>query len=144
MPPPEPAAPAPAIEAPDLPASYWQAARRGIAGRCPRCGGAELFAKWLKPVPRCRACGQDWSFARADDIPAYVAIFATGHLLAPLMIVLILDVGLSSLAAGAILLPLATAMVLLGLQPVKGAVIALQWWLGLLGFARERRGEPGV
>ncbi|QSB44629.1 DUF983 domain-containing protein [Tsuneonella flava] len=122
----------------ELPASYWQAARRGASGHCPRCGGGELFRKWLKPVDRCRACGQDWTHARADDIPAYIAIFATGHLLAPLMIMLILDFDMSSWAASAIIIPLATAMVLLGLQPSKGAVIALQWWLGMLGFQRER------
>lgn len=132
-------APAPANLPETLPASYWQAAKRGVAGRCPRCGGAELFRKWLKPVDRCRACGQDWTHARADDIPAYVAILVTGHLLAPLMIVLIGDMGWSSLAAAAVLFPLAIAMILGGLQPVKGAVIALQWWIGMMGFKRERR-----
>ncbi len=122
-----------------LPVTYWQAARRAIANRCPRCGGAELFAKWLKPAEHCRACSQDWTHARADDIPAYIAILLTGHLLAPLMIFLIADFDLSTTAAMAIMLPLATVMVLGGLQPVKGAVIALQWWLGMMGFRRERR-----
>jgi uncharacterized protein (DUF983 family) len=128
-----------AVTCPDLPASFGQAARRALSGRCPRCGGAELFAKWLKPVGRCRACGQDWSHARADDIPAYIVILLTGHLLAPLMIVLIGDMGWSSLAAATIVFPLAIAMILGGLQPIKGAVIALQWWLGMQGFRRERR-----
>ncbi len=122
-----------------LPDTFWQAARRAIGNRCPRCGGAELFHKWLKPVERCRACAQDWTHARADDIPAYIAILLAGHLLAPLMIFVIADLGLSTMAAMAIMLPLATAMILGGLQPVKGAVIALQWWLGMMGFRRERR-----
>jgi uncharacterized protein (DUF983 family) len=28
------------------------------------------------------------------------------------------------------------------LQPAKGAVIAMQWWLGMHGFVRERRSDP--
>ena len=124
-----------------LPESFWEAARRALAGRCPRCAGAELFRKWLKPIDRCRACGQDWSHARADDIPAYISILLTGHILAPLIIYLAGDMQMSALTAGFIILPLATAMVLVGLQPIKGAVIALQWWLGMQGFRRERR-EP--
>ena len=112
-----------------LPSSYWQAAKRGMLGRCPRCGEARLFRKWLKPVDRCAACGQDWTHARADDIPAYVAILLVGHILAPVIIYLPGEAGLSAWASAAILLPLATAMILGGLQPIKGAVIALQWWL---------------
>lgn len=124
-----------------LPASFWQAAGRGITGKCPRCGGAELFRKWLKPVERCRACGQDWTIARADDIPAYVAILVVGHILAPVMIYLPGEGGFSAWASAAILLPVATIMILGGLQPTKGAVIALQWWLGMMGFRKERRAE---
>ncbi|GGD87331.1 hypothetical protein GCM10011515_03570 [Tsuneonella deserti] len=124
-----------------LPATFLQAARRAAAGRCPRCGCAELFRKWLKPVERCRACGQDWSLARADDIPAYIAILLTGHILAPLIIYLAGDLEMRPLVAGALVLPLATAMVIAGLQPIKGAVIAMQWWLGMQGFHKERRGS---
>ena len=124
-----------------LPATFLRAARRAVAGRCPRCGGARLFRKWLRPFDRCPACEQDWSHARADDIPAYISILLTGHILAPLIILLAGDIQLSPLVAGAIILPLATVMVVAGLQPIKGAVIALQWWLGMQGFRRERRPE---
>jgi uncharacterized protein (DUF983 family) len=121
-----------------LPATFLQASRRAVAGRCPRCGGARLFREWLKPVERCPACAQDWSHARADDIPAYISILLTGHLLAPVILVLAGDIQFSPVVAGAVILPMATAMVLAGLQPIKGAVIALQWWLGMQGFRRER------
>ncbi|WP_095011393.1 DUF983 domain-containing protein [Tsuneonella mangrovi] len=125
----------------NLPATFWQAAKRGVRCRCPRCGGGELFGKWLKPVERCRTCGQDWTHARADDVPAYISILLTGHLLAPLIIFLFADLDLSLWAAAAIIFPLATGMVIGGLQPIKGAVIALQWWLGMFGFKRERPAE---
>lgn len=106
-------------------------------GKCPRCGEAKLFSSFLKPLDHCPACGQDWTHQRADDFPAYLAILATGHLLAPIVIWLAQkDLSLSMLAA--IILPLAVAMLVGMLQPAKGAVIALQWWLGLHGFRRER------
>jgi uncharacterized protein (DUF983 family) len=42
------------------------------------------------------------------------------------------------MATLAILVPLAVAMMLTILQPAKGAIIAMQYWLGLSGFVRER------
>ena len=125
-----------------LPASYVQAALRGLRGKCPRCGEAHLFRKWLKPVERCASCAQDWSLQRADDFPAYVAILVTGHVMAPLIILLTLDYRLSLPATLAIVLPAAAATMLGVLQPAKGAIIAAQWWLGLVGFTRERLPSP--
>ncbi len=124
-----------------LPATYLQAAARGIVGKCPRCGKAHLFRSWLKPVDRCAACGQDWSLQRADDFPPYASILLTGHLMAPLIILLTLDYHLSLLATLAIVLPAAVGIMLGALQPAKGAIIAAQWWLGLVGFRKERLPE---
>ena len=121
-----------------LPASFAEAALRGVRCTCPRCGEARLFRKWLKPLERCAVCGVDWSPQRADDFPAYIAIFVTGHLLAPLIIALSLDFELGPAVMFAILVPLALVMMLGLLQPSKGAVIAAQWWFGLNGFAKER------
>ncbi|WP_068071194.1 DUF983 domain-containing protein [Novosphingobium lentum] len=124
-----------------LPASFWQAASRGLKGKCPRCSEASLFRAWLKPVASCPTCGQDWTHQQADDFPAYVAILVTGHLMAPLIIWLVTDFDLGSLALLAIIVPLAVAMMLGMLQPVKGAIIAAQWWNGLHGFKKERAAE---
>jgi uncharacterized protein (DUF983 family) len=126
---------------PLLPASWWQAAQRGLTGKCPRCGSAPLFRRWLKPAERCGTCAQDWTPQRADDFPAYIAILVTGHLLAPLIILLAVDYALGPLAMFVITIPLALVMLLGMLQPAKGAVIATQWWHGLHGFARERLPE---
>ncbi|MBB4859432.1 uncharacterized protein (DUF983 family) [Novosphingobium chloroacetimidivorans] len=123
-----------------LPVSFWQAAQRGAMCRCPRCGQARLFARWLKPAANCPTCRQDWSHQRADDFPAYLAILVTGHVLAPIMIALALDTELSPAAILALLLPSSVAMMLGLLQPAKGAVIAAQWWHGLHGFTKERAG----
>jgi uncharacterized protein (DUF983 family) len=116
-----------------LPASLGQAVR------CPRCGNAHLFARFLKPMPFCPACGQDWKHQRADDFPAYIAMLLTGHLLAPLIIGLELGFAPAVDMLAAIVVPSAMLTMLALLQPAKGAVIALQWWFGMHGFARERQ-----
>ena len=123
---------------PELPFSGLEAMARGARGRCPRCREAKLFLRFLKPRPRCSRCGQDWRHQQADDFPSYVSILVTGHLLAPLIIALVRDTGLSVAALAAIVLPLAVAVMIILLQPAKGAIIALQWWFGMHGFVKER------
>ena len=93
-------------------------------------------------MDNCAACAQDWSLQCADDFPAYVAILVTGHLMAPLIILLTRDFDLSMAALFAIIMPIAVALMLGLLQPAKGAIIAAQWWFGLNGFKRERRLAP--
>ncbi len=124
--------------APSLPHSFWQAAKRGIAGKCPRCGEAHLFRAFLKPVDRCASCWIDWTPQRADDFPAYVSIFITGHVVTPLVMWLVLGTQLGSGTITAIVVPLTLTIMLGTLQPAKGAVIAMQWWNGMHGFIRER------
>jgi uncharacterized protein (DUF983 family) len=111
---------------------------RGAHNRCPRCKEARLFLRFLKPIPHCPHCGQDWRHQQADDFPAYVSILVTGHLMAPLIIVLVRNAELSLSALIAIILPLALILLIGMLQPAKGAIIALQWWFGMHGFKKER------
>jgi uncharacterized protein (DUF983 family) len=125
----------------DLPSGWLSALLRGGKGHCPRCGEAALFARWLKPVARCAHCKQDWSVQQADDFPAYIGIFVVGHLLAPVVIAMISG-GLSAWLTLAILLPVAVVMLLVTLQPTKGAVVAFLWWHGIGAFTPERRGLP--
>jgi uncharacterized protein (DUF983 family) len=129
-----------------IPATFTQAAWRGIRGRCPRCEQGSLFRKWLKPRERCPICALDLTPQRADDFPAYIAMIVTGHLMAPLIIMLSRDFELGPVAMMAILVPLALIMMLGMLQPAKGGVIAVQWWNGMHGFVKERLPEdsPGT
>lgn len=126
---------------PTLPATFWAAVWRGLRCRCPRCGEGRLFHRWLKPEAACSACALDLTPQQTDDFPAYLSIFVTGHLMAPLIIMLALDFALSAWQMALIVLPLATVMMLGLLQPAKGAVVAAQWWNGMHGFRRERAGE---
>jgi uncharacterized protein (DUF983 family) len=124
-----------------LPASFWSAVLRGLRCRCPRCGEGRLFHRWLKPEATCNACALDLTPQQTDDFPAYLSIFVTGHLMAPLIIMLALDFALSPWQMALIVLPLATVIMLGLLQPAKGAVVAAQWWNGMHGFRQERIGE---
>tara|TARA_B100001179_G_scaffold213789_1_gene182666 strand:+ start:2051 stop:2485 length:435 start_codon:yes stop_codon:yes gene_type:complete len=131
--------PAPTANQPNLPAALGEALLRALRGKCPRCGEARLFRKWLKPVDTCAHCRQDWSIQQADDFPAYIGIFVVGHLLAPIVIAMIGGYGMSAWLTLAIILPVAVIMLLGMLQPVKGAVIAFLWWFGIGAFKQERR-----
>ena len=131
---PDSASPAPII-AEGSTLSALQAALRGMRNHCPACDHKPLFRRYLKPVECCANCGQDWTLHQADDFPAYIAIFISGHLLAPLLIAVgsreLLPMGLLALVAiiGALVLTIAL------LQPAKGAVIALQYHWQMHGFA---------
>ena len=102
------------------------ALRRGLRGRCPACGEARLFGRFLKPLA-CPACGQDWTLARADDFPAYLAVLVTGHLLVPIVVEANIHLSLPTLFQMIAWPGLAAAIALLLIQPLKGFVIGLLW-----------------
>lgn len=116
-----------------MPVTNWQAVLRGIRNRCPRCGNARFFPRFLKPIEVCPTCSQDWSNQRADDFPAYVSIFVTGHLMAPLIIALVSSDALPVWAVATLLLTMTLGLSLALLQPAKGAIMALLWKLGVNG-----------
>src|SRR3546814_20437593 len=89
----------------------------------------------------------DWSSEvcssdlQADDFPAYVSIFLTGHIFAPLIIAIVKDADVFVGALVAIIVPVAMVLMINPLQPAKGAIIAGQWWFGMHGFQPRRRSE---
>jgi uncharacterized protein (DUF983 family) len=125
------------------------AMKRGVLGRCPACGNGRLFRSFLKVADRCEACGSEFHHHRADDLPPYLVIFLVGHLIGygiltaetrfetPIWVHLALWPALTLVLALALL------------QPVKGAVVGLQFALGMHGFGAARsavrnREKPGV
>lgn len=124
-----------------LPTTAFQAAVRGIRGHCPSCGEGRMFPELLKPIAHCQICGQDWTPQQADDFPAYVAIILTGHIMAPVIIYMVSETNFSMWTNLAIIIFLALILIGALLQPAKGAIIALQWWMGLHGFDKPAR--PG-
>ena len=112
----------------------WAALKRGFRGRCPRCGEGRLFRAFLKVDDNCSVCGLDFTPHRADDLPAYLVIVIVGHLVVPAALVIETDFSPPVWLQLSIYLPLTLILSLLLLQPVKGAVVGLQWGLRMHGF----------
>ncbi|QPF82239.1 DUF983 domain-containing protein [Bradyrhizobium genosp. L] len=112
----------------------WTAMKRGFFGRCPRCGQGRLFRAFLKCDGRCPVCDLDFSPHRADDLPAYLVIVIVGHIVVPTALIVETDYSPPVWLQLAIYLPLTLVASLALLQPVKGAVIGLQWALRMGGF----------
>ena len=115
----------------------WQAVKRGFRGRCPRCGEGKLFRAFLKVDNACSVCGLDFTPHRADDLPAYLVIVIVGHIVVPLALMIETEYSPPVALQLAIYLPLTFVASLLLLQPVKGAVVGLQWALRMHGFDEE-------
>lgn len=118
----------------DQPRSKTQAILRGLNNTCPNCGEGRLFVRWLKVDPVCSICGEELHHERAQDLPPYLNIFIVGHIIVALLMVVEAMVDLSLTAHLLIWVPLALAMSLAMMQPLKGGVVGLQWALKMFGF----------
>lgn len=107
--------------------NLWQALKRGLSGRCPGCGEAQLFGRFLKPVACCPSCGRDWTVQRSDDFPAYLVVLLLGHLLIPVVVAVNIRFDISTTVQTLLWPALAAALALAMIQPAKGFVIALIW-----------------
>ncbi len=116
----------------------WPAIKRGIFGRCPRCGEGKLFYAFTKTVDTCSVCGEEIYHHRADDLPAYLVIVIVGHIVLGAFMAVETMSTLSNLQHALIWVPLTIILALVLLQPVKGAVIGLQWALYMHGFGDEK------
>src|SRR5215210_317381 len=115
------------------------ALRRGLAGRCPYCGRGRLFRAFLKVADQCDVCGEELHHQRADDFPAYLVIVIVGHLVVPLVLHVEMAYEPAYWVHAVLWLPLTLALALLLIQPIKGAVIALQWRAGMHGFEAAKK-----
>jgi len=106
---------------------------RGLAGRCPACGTAPLFYRYLKVEPVCQACGHDLDHYPSDDGPAYFTVLFVGHLvIVPFLILggpLIWKAPLWLLVPGALLS--VAAITLTALPIIKGGVVGLTYALNI-------------
>jgi uncharacterized protein (DUF983 family) len=117
--------------------SVWQAMARGFMGRCPHCGEGKLFHAFLKVNDHCEACGEAYHHHRADDLPAYLVIVIVGHIVVSKFVLVQATLDLPMWAHMAIWGPLTLFLSVALLQPVKGAVVGLQWALRLHGFGGD-------
>ena len=116
----------------------WTAIKRGLLGRCPHCGKGKLFGAFVKSVDKCEVCGEELHHHRADDLPAYLVIVIVGHIVVGSFMAVEATTTLSNLQHALIWVPLTIILAVALLQPVKGAVIGLQWALYMHGFGDEK------
>ncbi|RRH76236.1 DUF983 domain-containing protein [Falsigemmobacter faecalis] len=100
---------------------------RGARSRCPNCGEGALFAGYLRKADRCSHCDEDFTRIRPADGPAFFVLCITCLLLIPAQIITFRAAGEHILTGLIVLSLIMTAITLVLLRPVKGAVIGLQW-----------------
>lgn len=115
--------------------SVMTAMGRGFLGRCPHCGEGRLFRNFLKVADSCPSCGEQFHHHRADDLPAYLVIFIVGHIVVGAFMGAERMFDLTTWQHLAIWAPVTLVMTIGLLQPVKGAVVGLQWAARMHGFS---------
>jgi uncharacterized protein (DUF983 family) len=107
---------------------------RGWRRVCPACGDASLMDGFLTVRPTCPACGTELHHHRADDGPAWATILITGHLLAPLMLMVFVAWRPEGwvMALGFSVVFVALSLYLL--PRLKGVFVGLQWAKRMHGF----------
>lgn len=123
---------------PAAPTSVFQAMKRGFFGRCPHCGEGRMFRAFLKVADQCASCGEPLHHQRADDFPAYIVIVIVGHIVVPLVLIVETHYAPPYWFSMALWPSLTFVLGLSLLQPVKGAIVAMQWALGMHGFEQAK------
>jgi uncharacterized protein (DUF983 family) len=99
----------------------------GALGRCPNCGEGPLFQGFLKVAPRCVRCGFDLRRADSGDGPAVFVIFIAGFIAAFGILVTEIFLRPPIWVHFVVWLPIAAALSLGLLRPLKGLMIAAQF-----------------
>jgi uncharacterized protein (DUF983 family) len=105
-----------------------RAIRAGLMCRCPRCGKGKLFAGFLTPRPRCEVCGLDYGFADSGDGPAVFIMFFAGFIVVGAALVTEALYHPPYWVHAALWVPLILIVTLGPLRPMKGMMIALQYF----------------
>ncbi|NGP17667.1 DUF983 domain-containing protein [Devosia aurantiaca] len=118
--------------------SVAQAMWRGTLCRCPHCGKGKMFRAFLKVVDQCDVCGEELNHHRADDFPPYIAITIAGHIIIAIMMHMDMAYRVEPMTYIISMIPLAIILPLLMLQPIKGAIVGLQWANRMYDFGANR------
>ncbi len=114
---------------------------QGFLGNCPQCGTGKLFGRFVKTNDTCATCGNEFHHHRADDLPAYLVILIVGHIVVGAAMAVQMTTDLGMWWHLAIWIPIVILAAVFLLQPVKGAVIGLQWALYMHGFGGDTEEE---
>ncbi len=103
------------------------ALRRGLAGRCPRCGTGKLFAGPVAFAPVCAACGLDFRAFNVGDGAASFLILGVGAIITGLALWLELSREPPWWVHALLWLPLTLVLSLGLMRLAKGALLALEF-----------------
>ena len=103
-----------------------------------------MFRVFLKVNDACPHCGEELHHHRADDFPAYLVIVIVGHILVPIVLLVETEIAPPIWLSMSLWPAVALAMTLGLLQPVKGAVVATQWYGGMHGFEASKKARALV
>jgi len=124
----------------------WPAMLVGARHKCPSCGQGQLYKSYLKVVDTCGHCGEALHHHRADDAPPYFTIFIVGHIILGGVLSLEQAYKPSPMFHVMLWMPLTLILSLALLPRIKGALVGLQWALGMHGFQAglERAPKRGL
>ncbi len=111
--------------------SWGTALWRGLRRRCPSCGQGAIFSGYVRVQGHCADCGLNFATYRSDDAPAYFTIVIVGHVIVPAMLILEQTAHPAAWVHMAAWLPLTLGLTLALLPRVKGALLGVQWMLGV-------------
>ena len=100
----------------------------GLSCRCPHCGSGRLFDGFLALRPRCEVCGLDYAFADSGDGPAVFIMFLAGFIVVGAALITEALYHPPYWVHAALWLPLILIVTLGPLRPMKGLMIALQYY----------------
>ena len=102
--------------------------KAGLKCRCPRCGEGRLFSSYLKVADRCSVCGLDYSKADSGDGPAIFIMFIVGFIVVFGSLIVEVKYQLPYWVQAVIWGPVIIGLPLVLLQPLKGMMVALQYY----------------
>lgn len=114
--------------------SLGKSVRRGAMNKCPNCGEGQIFDGFLKIADTCSSCKEELHHHRADDLPAYLNIFVTGHIVVGAMFAFMKLELFGMWTIMWITIALALIMAFAVMRPLKGMVVGAQWALRMHGF----------
>ena len=96
-----------------------------------------MIADYAKSVDACEICNEEIHHHRADDLPAYLNLAITGHIVVGLYLLTDRHYDMSPWVEVSLWAAIAVIMTVFLLQPIKGMVIGLQWANRMHGFGDD-------
>ena len=96
-----------------------------------------MFKSFLKVADHCPACREELFHHRADDFPAYLVIVLVGHIVVPLTLLVEMEYAPPLWLQGTFWSVVTVALALGLIQPIKGAVVGIQWSGRMHGFGDD-------